>query len=544
MSLSVRDFQNSTVALRSVENIRTAAVVNIGGVGDGVKSHYAAIFDRYANVQNNLLKQLNAVFGSNIPLDSNRHVVFTDFIKDVCTDSDRANEAYKFYGRQIIEQINQLGDYILKARDFLRQTGDADIEKWVIDQLNILDIFSNEIEKAFGFRYVYDFNEDAWKSVEDDYTAQTHTQVQKQTTYEKLRAVQVDAYEKEGVFTKKVIEVFNELNLLDRLKYIKLYYDINDGKTDALFPNDKISGTPIVKEASNTEIIGAIESFFMGYLIDRDGPVNAMSSFLEIKSATLIEKIRLETQKIKALNAYLKFLGRALDVLNASQSGADGDKTKHRIPDGVMVALNYICGGNMYNVFEQNGQAYLVLESNYKSGNCFLVKADESGMNFLIGDNGIDNNYRGNAYCRNYAFNGNPVLTASLPTTTPTPIETQSMESKQAVFYYRDIQTKTHEKRWLNGFNIPKKLDCAKIIPNSVRKYTQFGDSRDITADVVSSWQKAFQNKISFVRTMLDTVNTDIKVLRNKIDSLSTMSTTFRNRSYNAYVRVVSNLKK
>ena len=249
MSLSVRDFQNSTVALRSVENIRTAAVVNIGGVGDGVKSHYAAIFDRYANVQNNLLKQLNAVFGSNIPLDSNRHVVFTDFIKDVCTDSDRANEAYKFYGRQIIEQINQLGDYILKARDFLRQTGDADIEKWVIDQLNILDIFSNEIEKAFGFRYVYDFNEDAWKSVEDDYTAQTHTQVQKQTTYEKLRAVQVDAYEKEGVFTKKVIEVFNELNLLDRLKYIKLYYDINDGKTDALFPNDKISGTPIVKEA-------------------------------------------------------------------------------------------------------------------------------------------------------------------------------------------------------------------------------------------------------------------------------------------------------
>jgi hypothetical protein len=39
-------------------------------------------------------------------------------------------------------------------------------------------------------------------------------------------------------------------------------------------------------------------------------------------------------------------------------------------------------------------------------------------------------------------------------------------------------------------------------------------------------------------------VNTDIKVFRNKVDTLNTMSSTFRNRTHTAYMKVASNLKK
>jgi hypothetical protein len=333
-------------ALSSIEskNLRAAAVGSVTAAEDA-KAHYTEVFNNHAKVHDNLLKQLNAIFGKNIPMDGNRHVEFTKFIKDVCVDSDLANDAYKFYGRQIIEQINQLGDYILKAHALLNQVT-TDFPQWLIDQLDILDGFSKEMNETFGFRYMYDLNEDIWKLYEDDYADATHTQVADKapTSYQALRDTEVDAYQKAGVLTKKTIEVFNELNLLDRLKYIKLYYDIDSGKTDALFPNDKVRGIPTVKEASKTDVIAAIEPFFMGYLIDRDGPVNAVASYLEVKSAALVEKIRLESEKIKALNVYLKFINRALDILNASQSACSpNDKgeipsgSRHRISDGAMI---------------------------------------------------------------------------------------------------------------------------------------------------------------------------------------------------------------
>ena len=144
------------------------------------------------------MKQLNGIFYDKeedyISMDGNRHVDFTDFIRDVCVDSDQANDAYKFYGRQIIEQINQLGDYILKARALLEQMTQE--KNYIIDQLGILDGFSKEINKTFGFRYIYDLNEDVWKLYEDDYTDVTHAQVQDNTpkSYDELRTMEVQAY--------------------------------------------------------------------------------------------------------------------------------------------------------------------------------------------------------------------------------------------------------------------------------------------------------------------------------------------------------------
>ena len=557
-----------SLPLSAVErkNLCAASVADTVATED-VKAHYTEIFNHHEKVQNNLLQQLNDIFGKSIPMDGNRHVNFTDFIQDVCVDSDRANDAYKFYGRQIIEQINQLGDYILKARALLQQVSEG--QNWIIDQLDILDGFSKDINETFGFRYIYDRNEDIWKLYEDNYAEATHTQVSKKDTYEELRTMEVQAYEKQEyqkdpVLTQKTIEVFNELNLLDRLKYIKLYYDIDGGKTDAVFPNDKIIGVPTIKEASNTDVVGAIEHFFMGYLIDRDGPVNAMSSFLEVKSAALIEKINIESQKIKALNVYLKFLQRALDILNASQSGTDGNGIKRRLPDGAMAALTFLCGGNMYNLFEaSDGTPCLVLEDPVEPGKYLPISADEAGMRYLFGDVAfVATDKRGN---------GHLIATKEKARKSDTFDFLESAATGEPNFIpfneeprrYFNAATTTIKRRWTledydrdltwydsvghefgNNFSLPTQIDCEKIDPKSVRRYSKFWTQDEITTETVSSWQKAFQDKFSLVQTAMDTVNSDIKVFRNKIDTLNTLSNTFRNRTYSAYMKIGSNLKK
>ena len=525
------------------KNLRAAAVADTAAA-ENLKTHYTEVFNNHEKGQNNLLKQLNAVFGKNISMDGNRHVNFTDFIKDVCVDSDQANDAYKFYGRQIIEQINQLGDYILKARALLEQVT-ADFPQWVIDQLDILDGFSKEMNEAFGFRYRYDFNEDTWQILEDDYAVGTHAQVPdgKPKSYEALRATPVEKYPKKDGDTTKPIEVFNELNLLDRLKYIKLYYDINSGKSDAVFPNDKTSGIPSVKEASKTDVMAAIEPFFMGYLIDRDGPVNAVASYLEVKSAALIEKIRLESEKIKALNVYLKFIQRALDILNSSQSGADGDGTKHRLPDGVMVALTFLCGGNMYNLFKaDNEKQCLVIENDKEAERYMLVPADTAGMNLLLGDNGTEEGCIGN--CGTSRGKGTEAQRINTFAAIPDVYYTTENKGRLPNAVSGDNRYIPKSKSLDNDFVLPPKLDVEQINPKSVRRYSEFWTSGEITNETVSSWQKAFQDKLSFIQTSIDTVNSDIKVFRNKVDTLNTLGNTFRNRTHTAYMKIGSNLKK
>lgn len=498
----------------------------------GLQESYRDIFDHYTQVQDHLLAQLNAIFKTKIFFDLNRHISFTDFIKDVCVDCDAANEAYKFYGSQIINQINELGDYILQARNWIQklETEGKNAFKYVTDQLDILNNFCHNIEQSFCFHYVYDFNEDAWKFDEN-----IETQIKnKPASHEELRKMHVDAYPVGSA--KKTIEVFNELNLLDRLTYIKLYYDISAGKTDLVFPGGKNIGFPC--EAQKTEaIIGALEPFFMGYLIDRDGPVNAVASFLEVKTAALLEAIRLETKKLKTLNTYLRFINRALDVLNGSQSTATSDN-KHRIPDGVVATLTYLCGGNMHNLFEKDGQEYLVLESNYTDGNCFLVKADESGMRFWVGDNGTDDTCRGNAYMHNHILK-NGIMTACIPGT-QTPIESASKSAERMVYYYYDGAA--HKKDYLGGFRLPPAIPFEKILPDSVRKYSNFDAPAE--PDVVTSWTQAFKDKIALLDTNIEIVNSDIKYLRNKIDTLTSLSNIFRNRTYNAYSRITLNLKR
>ena len=527
-------------------------------------------------IRDNLLKELNTIFGKSIELKDDEmydHLNFARFITQYPNDCIEAVNAYKFYGNRIVDQINKLTDYIKQANDILNAWSNLNtnglcdqeisdlIHKDVVD-LECLMKFSLEIEKIFSPRFIYDFDEDVWKPVDDNYEQNglSNFQIKTKTDYHnnlvELRTTGVKCNRKGNDNHSHPLECFNELNLLDRLKYIKVYYDITGGKTDYIFPNDASYGLPCVKEEDKTKYIANIEKFYLGYLIDRDGPVNAFAGFFEMKIKAIEESIGIKQQEIRAYNAYLDFLNRGLDMLNSSQS--EGEK---RISDGTIIAMTYLCGQKMYKLFTDNsGKEFLVIPSVSKASQFFLVPNDRYGMQFLLGDNGTVGSYRGNSSTNLGGKKTNDLFKACYTTgtssslkwnntitVTETPTiyytstgEKISYNSGEVVFY----ETKTEN---ISGnFTLPDALDIEIIKPESVYRYTSATEcssgSGASWAQVIESWTSAFQTKLQYMDIAIKSTQTDIQTLRDTINTFESLTKTLRSRTHDAGLNVVNKL--
>lgn len=530
-------------------------------------------------------------------------------------DCDESTAAYKFYGSQIIDEINKLTDYINKARGILVKwdtlTG-SDLSALIhsdVVQLECLAKFCDEVHQKFGARYYYDYDEDTWKLDEDDYAqyevpSKTYEQVDDgYADYDDLYKVKVKCDAKGP--KQKTLDCFNEVNLLDRLKYIQVYYAIKEiGYTNYVFPGNKENGFPCVAEngIDDTDArVAQLEKFYLGYLIDRDGPVNAFCSLYEVKVRALQETLNEMQKRIKALNVYLDFVNHGLELLNISQSNGgkykDGEEEYYqKIPDGVILALTYLCGRNMYNLFEApNGKKYLVLpeiddSTREETGNYILVLADESGKKLLIGDavlgkipvvfqNQPDYSYRSNGYGFCYKGSGDKQFhwVSIIPTVQPIHVWPTGFEN-----YYVKTDSKLGESKGLYSdgldgvkyhlasellsedtdtttFKLPKRLDCSAVDPTSVQNYdtadqdkkkktnkpendtTPMSESEHQT--MIESWTKAFNKKTEYLNNAIELVNTDIEQIRNKINTYQSQATTFRNRVHDVYINTVRKTK-
>ena len=541
-----------------------------------------AIQKRFAcceTVRNNIRKQLNAIYGkkgdiSGKDLDAKGHVIFSNFIKTICDDCDESNSAYKFYGKQIIDQINNFTDYINEAKLILSKwdesvNSNASVYSDVV-RLECLHQFCSEIKTKFGTRYYYDFDEDNWKLAVDDYcgsscsccevvgeTVKTtseesfYSQISNKDGYKSLEdlyntEVKADSGNSEY---KKKLECFNELNLLDRLKYIKVYYDIKNGKTNYVFPDDKAHGFPCVNEADLLKTdarIANLEKFYVGYLIDRDGPVNAFCSLFEIKIDALQASINEMAKRIKAMNVYLDFINRGMEVLTQSQS--NGNK---RIPDGAMTVLVHFCGQKMYNLLEADGRKFLVVPTVHPSGNLkdkyWLIPADESGKRFMIGDNGANEKGMGNSTCW-IGWEGDLATTKPLDFKGREDSYAYKVGDTKDTFIALSATNQTNSEgryefeavniKGLKEFKLPKELDVSTIIPQSVVNFSGFinvkSNDNEHTA-MIESWTSAFKKKIEYINDAIKLVNTDIEQYRNKINTYYSQSSTFRSRVEEVY---------
>ena len=483
--------------------------------------------------------------------------------------------ALRFYVKSIVDYLQMLHAYIDEARTALEKLQKVinmpdigkdeklQLAREHIDKLSVCKRFADETVDALTKRYQYNNDTKQWDIVGDEKdmlyeVGDTRSQIKTITDYGTLEALRTTliAYKdsRAGGTEMAPIMVFGSLSLIDRMKFIYYYYKlIAGGCTDyTRFPDNSETGFPCIpdvkstKDTEATKHLGALEMFYVGYLTDRDGPINAVSSFFEVKVQALRENLSIQSKSISALNTYLEFINRGLNVLNGSQSGADGKDTTHRLPDGAMIALTHLCGGNMYNLFEaEDGKKCLVIEDNQTAGRYMLVSADKAGMNFLIGDNGNSNNQVGNCYSENAKDDTKKVWYAENFSYSGSPTEycySNGTEERQSG---QTVQTRYNRATasFGNTFVKPTRIDCANVIPNSVKEYENFHIAGKIKTEVVSSWTDAFSTKTKFINTAIDTINTDIQVDRSKIDSFDSTCSTFRSRAHEAHSNTAANVR-
>ena len=467
-------------------------------------------------IENALKDQLNAV----LSLVSSKKTY--DFPLDIAKILDenkladapkKGNEAYKFYVRKIVSELNNLHEILTSARRNLSQLQtllrQEDFEnpavRELLTHLRIAEIDGEAIKKAFseymvpknfGITYmdVYTYNGEAkpaetastpksaakgsdaytmpeateinwnkekdWKndkkltfpskipdnisSVDDLYTKiktdkLTGTRVVYTIYYkEGSTTVMTDRYDPSASVRYEVqdeveqtentpLSFFGELPLLDKLKYIVLYY--TKSGTRRIFPEDPDIGFPCLsnpaptgtnpvtdqdrKYTDDVNEIAHLEPFYIGYLVDRDGPVNALASFMEIKATAINEQIKVLGYRIKALRYYLRFLNRGLEEVNKSQSNGNA-----RIPNSAYQILCMI-GCNPTRLlksmtFDGVTKDYFFLQWNGRDGKktyhqspnnkYMLVPADDEGMEAFIKNAGDTNADDGTPVAVNYAY--------------------------------------------------------------------------------------------------------------------------------------------
>ncbi len=478
--------------------------------------------------------------------------------------------ALRFYVKSIVDYLQMLHAYIDEARTALEKLQKVinmpdigkdeklQLAREHIDKLSVCKRFADETVDALTKRYQYNNDTKQWDIIGDKTdmlyeVGDTRSQLKGITDYKTLEALRTTkiAYKDSDKTIPAPIMVFGSLSLIDRMKFIYYYYRlIAGGCTDyTRFPDDPETGFPCLpdieskKDTEATKHLGAMEMFYVGYLTDRDGPINAVSSFFEIKVQALRENLSIQSKSISALNTYLEFINRGLNILNSSQSGADGKETTHRLPDGAMIALTYLCGGNMYNLFEaDDGTKCLVIEDCTSPGKYLLVSADDAGMNYLLGDNGNINDQRGNCYATGCSWDGDKGVYYMYKTEV-------EFDAKPTKYHNSTAASGTPRhndtaKAFENTFDKPPtRIDCANVIPNSVKEYGYFQVKDRIKTEVVSSWTDAFSTKTKFINTAIDTINTDIQVDRSKIDSFDSICSTFRSRAHEAHSNTAANVR-
>lgn len=528
----------------------------------------------YENLRKTLAEKLAEIFNPTNPTNPSFPIKGSEFYKeickDICDDSVESNIAYKFYVNQIVKKIDELDSYIKEAQELLKEENYTDNK---LTRLQLLDTFCKKIEIEFSHYYSYDPEEDVFKVIEEESSAPDYAGTQLQDldgekkdtyNYQDLRDDKVFADVKPGQErgnkgNTKTIECFNELNLLDRLKYIKLYYDCNSGKTDALFPNDKPEEAyPAVSVPKSTDYnketytTGQLELFYIGYLVDRDGPIGALCSFIEFKSLSLLKNIEIESLRIKAINAYLAYLTQASMSLNGRGKDAG-------VPEQTYGIVSLICGGfargiRQLNINEETHD-YIVLQTDFpentigengyhlsKTGYYILVRVDagisdkvyhHADSPFIEDRIGEDN--RGDQV--------NNIIK-----------DPSTGEFFPRVSFFQGFTYSTFDSTGSNDFLLahisdnenhkaflPKELDITTINMESIYGYkgddiawnsSKTDENKESHARMINAWQDAIDSYEGNLNTSLESINSDIDVWRSKMNTWDALANKIRHRDY------------
>ena len=213
--------------------------------------------------------------------------------------------------------------------------------------------------------------------------------------------------------------LFDELTLLEKLQYIRIYYK-DDSSNRYVYPENNNFGYPCIKPTESTDALndtkelGQAEMFYLGYIMDRDGPINALASFLEIKTTAIKSQIKVLMERIKAIKTYSTLLQKGFEQFS-TVAGSKYGSTASAIPVSAFYIYRYLStSATRCFYYDDKGTPYIMVQYSYsgmKSGvnsdymeldagkgvdttdgsfheshsqNYILVRADEDGLNGFV----------------------------------------------------------------------------------------------------------------------------------------------------------------
>ncbi len=435
----------------------------------------------YEKQKDILLARLNSILGKTYSFNTITGNLPIETIFDECTlniECSAGKKAYVYYLKEVLQKLNQLNQHIIKGQEAFNALASCTTESQIKNFQTTLEMQSkfvenslyefskytviqtlettrqtlrkslneemitsstNSIETNYEIKQKNILNDD-FKSIVPDTLAGLRTlKTTKESgnqsiitilTNSKTNAI-TDLNDKWGVnvITKNTsisttnsspIALFDELTLLDKLKYIIVYYK-DTSSAHYFYPNDAKSGVPCMsKDALKTYItdneedvdttnknelqalgiipsdenapktddieVGAIELFYTGYLEDSMGAINALAKFMELKSVALMAQITQQSYRIKALKAYLSMLEFGFQALNNSYTG-------EIISSKVYLALKYAAANQTRTLINIDGTDYIVVQldgttkDNHQLSNnnrYIFVKATPEGINAFL----------------------------------------------------------------------------------------------------------------------------------------------------------------
>ncbi len=378
------------------------------------------------------------------------------------------------------------------------------------------------------------------------------------------------------------IKLFDELTLLEKLEYIVLYYKHNT--EPYIFPSDDVFGYPCIKPNDSTSAtedtneIGNLELFYIGYIINRNGPIDAFASFMEIKSSAIRQQITLLSYRIKALKFYLNLVNRGLEEMQKTQSNG-----KNPIPVPAYYILRYVAANTTRTLMylkDKNGNylkdkygkeltdPYIVLQYSSDSpskeytkeikdttyhltqdNSYILVKATNDGINEFIsqcnncnkkldkifsdkGNNSFSDSITGtNIYKEVVSENNGLKLTC---------------ENYNVLFLHFTDENSSIKQ-------LPKELETSKVDVSKItgnfannltwEKVPSKEEEKASWTNFINAWKSCFDTCIENEKSQLEYVEKSISSLRQKINTFDQTSTNFRNKAYTIYNNIINKTK-
>lgn len=479
---------SSTQSVEARSNSVKSIKKDYSGFSSSKEKNYGIQRDNLLNQLNAVLSLVKS--GANYSFDANGNLPIDTIFNECKLSNINCNEgkkAYAYYLKEVLQKLNQLNQGVIKGQTALTALNKSTTEDQIKSYETTLEIQSdlvenclNELTKYTVIQTLDTIRESKRKNLSGKVTT-TKSEQTSETNYkiehkdistsfssivpenlEDLRKLKTDKeFGKQTITTtlknketgtitdlndkwgfnvtarsnysinetkSSLIASFDELTLLDKLKYIIVYYKNNSNPY--YYPNDTKTGIPCMsredlkkyvpdedEDGSNkNELqslgiipsdanapktddveVGAVELFYVGYLGNSQGAINALAKFMEIKSVALLTQITQQSYRIKALKLYLKMLEIGLQELNKSYSTSQGGEG---ISKKTYLALKYAAANQTRTLITINDEDYIVMQldrdkttDNYHLSNnnaYILVKATTDGINEFLG---LDHQY-------------------------------------------------------------------------------------------------------------------------------------------------------